>query len=86
MPVSQTSFDERVHRINRGLTDDAKAKYKRSRPRRSLRQRCMTVPFLVGLGILLGGTGYAYVEETQPELNLNARMNQVIAYVDMAGL
>ncbi len=85
MPISQTSFEQRVNRINRGQTPDAKAKNKRSKKRRSLRQRCLTVPFLVGVGILLGGTGYAYVE-TQPGISVNASVHKVMAYVDMAGL
>ena len=69
MPISTTSFEQRVRRINKGQTPDSKTKAKRSKKRRTLRQRCFTFPFMVGVGILAGGTSYAYVS-TQPDVDI----------------
>ncbi len=85
MPISQTTFEQRVRRINKGLTDDAKAKRRRSRPRRSVRERCLTFPFLVGISILVGGTGYAYVD-TQPEVVHMVNSQLVVALSNLQGL
>lgn len=60
MPVSSQSFAERRSRI---VTREAKrmsllGKRKRRRP---LRERMLTLPFMVGVGILAGGPAYALV-------------------------
>lgn len=65
MAISQTTFDQRLTRILSGQTVDAAAKVGRSKKRRSLKARCLTMPFITGVSILTGGTGYAWVE-TRP--------------------
>ncbi len=65
MAISQTTFDQRLTRILKGETVDVAAKVGKTKKRIPLRVRCTTVPFLTGVGILTGGTGYAWVE-TRP--------------------
>ncbi len=65
MAISQTTFDQRLNRIEKGQTVDVAAKIGKITKRPSLRARCTTIPFLTGVGILTGGTGYAWVE-TRP--------------------
>lgn len=67
MAVSQTTFDQRLSRINKGQTVDVAAKVGTQKPRRSWRARCLTFPFFVGVGILTGGTAYAWAA-TRPEM------------------
>ncbi|MFK7835443.1 MAG: hypothetical protein AB8B60_04425 [Sulfitobacter sp.] len=69
MAISSTSFDQRIARINKGETQDNAAKVGRGRSKqgRSIRARCFTFPFFVGVGILTGGTAYAFAA-TQPEM------------------
>lgn len=66
MAVSNTTFEQRLSRINNGQTDDVAAKVGRKKNRRPMRARCLTFPFFVGLGILTGGTAYAFAA-TQSE-------------------
>lgn len=63
MAISQTSFDQRIKRINSGQTDTMIARSNR----RTLRARLLTVPALTGIFILTGGTAYAFAA-TQPEM------------------
>lgn len=67
MAISHTTFDQRLARINKGQTTDVAAKVGRSKSRRPMRARCLTFPFLVGVGILTGGTAYAFAA-VQPEM------------------
>ncbi|KIN64155.1 hypothetical protein Z946_3042 [Sulfitobacter noctilucicola] len=67
MPKSQTSFDERIKRINRGQTCDSSATVGKTKHRRPLRARMLTFPFFVGVGILTGGTAYAFAS-VQPDM------------------
>ncbi len=67
MAVSQTSFEQRLARINKGQTVDAAAKVGRGNVKRSLKARCLTFPFMLGVGILTGGSAYAWVA-TKPEV------------------
>ncbi len=70
MAISQTTFEQRVTRINKGQTVDMSAKVggkKRKKNHRPLRARCFTFPFFVGVGILTGGAAYAFAA-TQPEV------------------
>jgi hypothetical protein len=60
MAVSSTSFEERLARINKGQTVDKAAILGSSKTRRPFRARCLTFPFMVGVGILTGGTAYAF--------------------------
>lgn len=69
MPISQTTFEQRITRINQGKTETGRANSKRRRRRRSFRERCLTFPFWLGLSILGGGTGYAYVD-SQPDIDV----------------
>ena len=66
MPISHTTFEERLARIAKGETEDVAAKVgKPKRKRRSFRARLFTFPCLVGIGILTGGTAYAWVATDQ---------------------
>ncbi|NNK15456.1 MAG: hypothetical protein HKP51_00975 [Sulfitobacter sp.] len=69
MAISKATFEERLARINNGQSVDQAAIVGRPKKRRSIRARCFTFPFMVGVGILTGGTAYAWVA-TQPDLNL----------------
>ena len=60
MAISQTTFDQRLSRINKGLTEDSAAKIGYQKKRRPMRARCLTFPFFVGFGILTGGAAYAF--------------------------
>jgi hypothetical protein len=81
MPVSQTTFDQRIQRINKGLSTDASGRFVRSKRRRSFKARCKTFPFLVGAGILTGMPAYAYVA-TEPEMYwVLAEVQRVISLV-----
>ncbi|KHA51770.1 hypothetical protein [Sulfitobacter geojensis] len=60
MAISSTTFEERLARINNGQTVDQAAILGTSKTRRSFRARCLTFPFMVGVGILTGGTAYAF--------------------------
>lgn len=67
MAVSTTTFQERLARIESGTAPNTiaaagKAKRRAARPKRNP----FTFPFFVGLGILTGGTAYAWVA-TVPE-------------------
>ncbi len=64
MAISQTSFDQRIKRINGGQTMTAS---NARNTRRSLRARLLTVPALTGIFILTGGTAYAFAA-TKPEM------------------
>lgn len=65
MAISTTTFEERLARINSGQTVDMAAKVGRSKTRRPLRTRCLTFPFMVGVGILAGGAAYAFAATQQ---------------------
>ncbi len=67
MAISQTSFDQRLSRINSGQTTDVAAEVGQNKSRRSIRARCLTFPFMLGVGILTGGTAYAFAA-AQPEM------------------
>jgi hypothetical protein len=67
MAVSQTSFDNRLSRISAGQITSIPTKLGFTKKRRPLRARCMNVPFFVGVGILMGGTGYIFAA-TRPEM------------------
>ncbi|MGC1503535.1 MAG: hypothetical protein WA782_05280 [Sulfitobacter sp.] len=60
MAVSSTSFEERLARINNGKTANNTSIGGHSRSRRTFRARCLTFPFIVGVGILTAGTAYAF--------------------------
>lgn len=69
MAISQTTFEQRVNRINKGKTVDAAAKVGlNAKGRRTLRTRCFTFPFFVGVGILTGGAAYAFASTGTTEL------------------
>ncbi len=69
MAVSTTTFEERLARINNGQTVDRAATVgRRSTASRPFRARMLTFPFLVGVGILTGGTAYAFAA-VQPEMS-----------------
>ena len=59
--ISTTTFEERLARISKGETGNPAVKVERRKARRSFGARLMTFPCLVGLGILSGGTAYAWV-------------------------
>ena len=61
MPVSKTSFAERRSRIEAREAIQSHAMMGKRKRRRSLRERMLTLPCLVGLGILTGGPAYAWV-------------------------
>ncbi|MCX7560808.1 hypothetical protein OS190_14620 [Sulfitobacter sp. F26204] len=65
MAISQTTFEERLARINNAQTGGVAAKISGKKQRRPLRARCLTFPFFVGLGILTGGAAYAFVSSQQ---------------------
>ena len=67
MAISTTTFEERLARIDKGQTGNPAAKGRRRKSRRSLGARLFSFHCLVGLGILSGGTAYAWVA-TQSEL------------------
>ncbi len=60
MAISSTTFEERLARINNGQTVDTASMVGRAKTRRSFRARCLTFPFMVGVGILTAGTAYAF--------------------------
>lgn len=66
MAVSHTSFDERIARINKAQNGSALGVSKKSRGRGGAKSSIFTFPFLVGVGILTGGTAYAWAA-TKPE-------------------
>ena len=65
MAISQTTFEERLSRINNGQTVDSAAKIGQKKKRRPMRSRCYTFPFFVGVGILTGGAAYAFATTQQ---------------------
>ncbi|MEP5732356.1 MAG: hypothetical protein ABJL67_23655 [Sulfitobacter sp.] len=67
MAISQTTFEQRISRINKGQTEDSASKGVRAKKGRSFKARCFTFPFLVGVGILTGGAAYAWAATT-PEM------------------
>ncbi|MEM7520223.1 MAG: hypothetical protein AAF307_04220 [Pseudomonadota bacterium] len=68
MAVSTTTFEQRLARINKGQTVDVAAQVGRSSAAKArVKARIMTFPFLVGVGILTGGTAYAWAS-VQPEM------------------
>lgn len=69
MAVSTTTFEERLSRINKGQTVDVSAQVGgRKKKSRSIKARCLTFPFLIGVSILAGGAAYAFVT-VQPEMD-----------------
>tara|TARA_R110002072_G_scaffold22400_25_gene78567 strand:+ start:8424 stop:8666 length:243 start_codon:yes stop_codon:yes gene_type:complete len=69
MAVSQTSFDERISRINKAQNGSAFGMAKKSRgkkPQHRARSKSakFTFPFFVGVGILTGGAAYAWAATT----------------------
>ena len=68
MAVSTTTFEERLARINKGQTVDRAATVGRAKTSRPFRARMLTFPFMVGVGILTGGTAYAFAA-VQPEMS-----------------
>lgn len=69
MAISTTTFDERLKRINSGQTVDQAAIVGRSKKRKSLRGRCFTFPFMLGVGILTGLPAYAWASTTQSDVS-----------------
>lgn len=67
MAISTTTFEQRLARINAGQTVDVSAQVGHNKKRRQMRTRMFTFPFFVGIGILTGGTAYAFAS-TQPEM------------------
>ena len=65
MAISTTTFEERLERINKRQNEVGR----RAKQRRSFRTRLFTFPFMVGFGILTGGTAYAWAA-TQPDLSI----------------
>jgi len=61
MAVSQTSFDERISRINQSQNGSAFGKSKKSGDRSKSAK--FTFPFFVGVGILTGGSAYAWAAQ-----------------------
>ncbi|MDF3413360.1 hypothetical protein HKX54_02730 [Sulfitobacter sp. M57] len=59
MAVSSTTFEERLARINSGTTVDKSSLVGRKLKRQSFRARCLTFPFMTGVGILTAGTALA---------------------------
>ncbi len=68
MAISKTTFEERLQRINNGEAIDQAAIVGRPKKRRSLRGRCFTFPFMVGVGILTGLPAYAWATTTQSDV------------------
>ena len=66
MAISTTTFEQRIGRIDKVQPETA-TKGKRRGARRSVLARLCTVPSLTGIGILAGGTAYAW-NATQAEL------------------
>ena len=60
MAVSQTSFDERISRINKSQNGSVFGKGKKSGRSKSAK---FTFPFFVGVGILTGGSAYAWAAQ-----------------------
>jgi len=81
MAISQTSFDQRIKRINNGQTVDMSSQVGRSKMRKSFKARCMTVPFFTGVAILAGMPAYAFVS-SEPDMSwVIAEVQKVIALV-----
>lgn len=65
MAVSQTSFEQRLKRINRApnataLCGPTASELKKAVARPKSKNAKFTFPFFVGVGILTGGTAYAW--------------------------
>ena len=67
VPVSTTTFQQRVARIEAGNTPHSEQLVKKTKKSRRKRSGLFSVPFLVGVGILTGGTAYAWFE-TQTDI------------------
>lgn len=66
MPISQTTFDQRIARIEKAQRITAV----RKAPTLSFGARLLSLPCLTGIGILTGFTGYAWAN-TQPAVHVN---------------
>lgn len=81
MPISNTTFDQRLARINSGQTVDVASLVGKKKKRRSFRDKCMNVPFFTGAGILVGLPGYAYATTSSDIRWVLAEIQSVIALV-----
>jgi len=60
MAISSTTFEERLARINNGQTVDQASILANPTTPRYFPPRRLTFPFMVGVGILTGGTANAF--------------------------
>mgnify|MGYP003624437848 CR=1 FL=1 len=59
MAISSTTFEQRIQRIADGQAIDRAATASK-KPAKASRKPKLTFPFLLGLGILMGGAAYAF--------------------------